>query len=111
MAAAFGHRRSPRWFRDAGNSGERLFLADQGVDGKNAVARPLTLQAAPAHLLFLLTVSFKVLLCGSSQLRALRSHNEIHITIEHVEQAENLVDRLPVVRLIQQAIQLGRRRA
>ena len=42
IAKALGHRRPPRSFRDAGQSGERLFLADQKGDGNNAVARPLT---------------------------------------------------------------------
>jgi hypothetical protein len=35
-----------------------------------------------------------------------RSNDEINITVEHLQQRQDLVDRLAVVRLIEQAIEL-----
>ena len=42
--------------------------------------------------------------------RRLRSDHKIHVALEHLKQRQELIDRLPVVRLIQQPVQLGCRR-
>src|SRR5437867_5723910 len=39
---------------------------------------------------------------------ALRSHNEIDVTVENLQQGHELVDGLTVVRLIHEPIELGR---
>jgi len=43
-----------------------------------------------------------------SDLGTLRAHDELYVAIQHLEEAEQLVDRLPVVRLIQQSVELRR---
>ena len=39
----------------------------------------------------------------------LRSNDQVHVTVEHLQQGEQLIDRLAVVRLIEKSIQLRRR--
>ncbi len=41
----------------------------------------------------------------------LRPNHQINVTVEHLQQGEQLMDRLAVVRLIEQTIQLRRRRS
>ena len=38
----------------------------------------------------------------------LRPNDQVNVTVEHLQQGEQLIDRLAVVRLIEQAIQLRR---
>jgi hypothetical protein len=40
----------------------------------------------------------------------LRPNHQINVTVEHLQQGQDLIDRLAVVRLIDKAIQLRRRR-
>jgi hypothetical protein len=41
---------------------------------------------------------------------SLRPNDEINVTVEHLQQGEQLIDRLAVIRLIEEAIQLRRGR-
>jgi len=41
----------------------------------------------------------------------LRPHHEIHLTVEHLQQGQQLVDGFAVIRLVEESIQLRGRRS
>jgi hypothetical protein len=43
----------------------------------------------------------------ADDLGALRSYDELDVAIENLEQSKQLVDRLPIVRLIEKSVELG----
>ena len=51
-------------------------------------------------------VSFLRLLCGSSI-----THDHLNVAVQDLQQREKLIERLSVVRLIKEPIELSRRRA
>src|SRR5713101_10004597 len=48
---------------------------------------------------------------GSARIGALRSYDELDVAIENLEQSKQLVDGLPIVRLIKKSVELGWGRA